>query len=220
MLRLPQHIKGWAMLFMLLIPYHLLLAQSSTTFDLTSPATIYEPSKKATEMVRVADIPVSYYTGKPDISFPLYEIKCGSLSHKISLNYSGSGGIPVENQGSWAGTGFDIVVGGAIVRTPVGWPDEMTTMGYNDAAGSTGLPLWSTTNPTFWLNTLSTCDKKNMGDNRLDMIPDMYYVHFDGQSAKMFFDPTGAVFFTPYKPWKLTGNMTTGFAITIENGTR
>ncbi|SDF61212.1 RHS repeat protein [Chitinophaga filiformis] len=220
MLRLPQQIKGWAMLFMLLIPYHLLLAQSSTTFDLTSPAAIYEPSKKATEMVRVADIPVSYYTGKPDISFPLYEIKSGTLLHKISLNYSGAGGILVESQGSWAGTGFDVTVGGAIVRTPVGRPDELTTMGYNDAAASTALPLWNTANPTSWLNTLTTCDKKNIGDGRLDLLPDMYYVNFDGQSAKIFFDRTGAVFFTPYKPWKLTGSVSTGFVITIENGTR
>ncbi|MCF6404452.1 RHS repeat protein [Chitinophaga filiformis] len=171
-------------------------------------------------MARVADIPISYHTGRAQINFLLYEIKSGTLSHTISLDYSGAGGIQVQDQGSWAGTGWDVTVGGVIARTAIGRPDEQTTTGYDDAAGTLGLPLWSTPNPTFWLNGLTTCEKKDIGENRLDLLPDIYYVQFGGQSARMIFDRTGQVYFTPYKPWKLSGSLTNGFTITTENGTR
>jgi len=219
MRQFPQRMISWITLFVLLIPYAV-FAQSSTTFDMTSPAQIFEPSKKAADMARVADLNISYYTGKANINFPLCVIKSGSLSHSISLDYIGTGGIQVSSQGSWAGTGWDISVGGVISRSVLGRPDELTTMGYQDAAGSTGLPLWSTINPTSWLNTLTTCEKKDIGESRLDLLPDTYSAQFDGRSAKMFYDRNGTLYFNTYKPWKISGNITSGFSITTENGTK
>lgn len=213
--------RFWGIVMPLVLLFcHGLSAQTSTVFDITSPAEIYEGSKNAAEMVRVADVPVSYYSGKAQLGFPVYQIKSGSLDFPITLDYSAGGGIPVQSQGSWVGTGWDITSGGAIVRTALGRPDELSTMGYTAAAGTLSLPVWSTLNPYSWLNTLTTCNKKDMGENRLDLLPDVYFIHFGNQSAKMFFDRTGAVFFSPYKPWKLSGSMAAGFVITIENGTR
>lgn len=95
-----------------------------------------------------------------------------------------------------------------------------TTPGYTSAAQSTNLPLWTDTDPTNWLNTITTCDKKDIGEGRMDMAPDVYFLNFSGNSAKMFFDKNGAVFFSPFKAWKVLGNLSSGFTIIIEDGTR
>ncbi|PWV56373.1 RHS repeat domain-containing protein [Chitinophaga sp. S165] len=190
-------------------------------FDLTAPTAVYKPSSNAAEMVRIADVPVSAYSGTPRIDFPLFTIRCGSLKHAINLNYNGGGGIPVEQEGNWVGMGWDLSVGGAISRSILGKPDETSaTPGYTAAATQLKMPLWTDANPANWLNTITTCNKKDIGEGRTDMSPDLYYLNFDGQSAKLFFDKNGAPFFSPFKAWKISGSVANGFVITIENGTR
>ncbi|MBW8684773.1 RHS repeat domain-containing protein [Chitinophaga rhizophila] len=207
-------------MFLVVMFYDVLSAQTSTVFDMTTPAEMYEGSKNAAGMVRVVDVPVSYYNGKAQLNFPLYQIKSGSLEFPLSLDYTAGGGIPVQSQGSWVGTGWECNGSGAIVRTVVGRPDELTTMGYTAAAGTLSMPLWSTLNPYSWLSSLTTCNKKDIGESRLDLLPDIYFVQFGRHSARMFFDRTGAAYFSPYKPWKLSGSITTGFVITTEDGIR
>lgn len=199
-----------------------LSAQTSSNYDLTSPFQNYQPGSNASAMVKVDDVPVSYYTGKPQVSFPLYQIRSGGLVHDISLNYTGSGGIAVAEQGTWAGLGWDVTVGGVIARTVNGRPDELTgnPAGYTAAAGSLSLPLWTTPNAGDWMGTLTNCQKSDMADGRKDMLPDMFFASFGGQSAKLMYDHTGTLRFASYKPWKVVGNVFSGFTITIENGTR
>ena len=194
--------------------------QTSSTYDLTSPTKMYNPSQQATAMTKVADIPISYYTGKPNVSFPFYTLKDGSLSVSMSLGYGNFGGIPVQQEASWVGLGWDLSVGGAITRSVAGKTDENSAFGYKSAANTLGMPIWSTPNPTFWLNSLDNCKKKQIADGYFDCSPDMYFVNFDGQSTKMFFDRNGTVYFSPYKKWQVEGSASAGFIITIENGTR
>jgi YD repeat-containing protein len=192
-----------------------------TKFDLTAPTALYKPSSNAVEMVRIADVPVSSYSGTPRIEFPLFTIRCGALKHTISLNYNGGGGISVEQDGNWVGMGWDLSVGGAISRSIVGKADETATLpGYTAAATQLNMPLWTAANPTNWLNTITTCSKKDIGEGRMDLSPDLYFLNFDGQSAKLFFDKNGAPFFSPVKAWKISGSVADGFVVTIENGTR
>lgn len=51
------------------------------------------------------EIPVSKYTGIPDISIPLYTIDLGSLQIPISLSYHPAG-VRVEAEASWVGLGW------------------------------------------------------------------------------------------------------------------
>lgn len=209
------------LLFLISVFQSLHVYGQQTKFDLTAPTAVYKPSSNASEMVRIADVPVSTYSGTPRVDFPLFTIKCGGLKHTISLNYNGGGGIPVEQEGNWVGMGWDLSAGGAISRSILGKPDEViATPGYTAAARQLNIPLWTDANPTNWLNTITTCNKKDIGEGRTDMSPDLYFLNFDGQSAKLFFDKNGAPFLSPFKAWKISGSVANGFTVVIENGTR
>jgi YD repeat-containing protein len=197
-----------------------LFAQSSTTFDLTSPTEMYAPSSTATSLVKVANVPVSFYTGTPQVSFPCFDIQSGGLEHHISLDYQNGGGIPVELESTWIGLGWNVTAGGAITRTAVGRNDELSSQGYTYAAGVLNMPLYTAANPESWLATLDKCTQKNIADGRLDLSPDNFMVNFDGKSAKMCQDKNGNWLFSPARAWKVNGNTADGYTIITENGTR
>ncbi|WP_281335987.1 RHS repeat domain-containing protein [Flavobacterium eburneipallidum] len=76
---------------------------------------IIQPSPEAANLSRYADIPVSLYTGKPQIDFPLHTLECGNLKLPISLSYYASG-VKVEDYSTWAGIGWALNAGGVISR--------------------------------------------------------------------------------------------------------
>ena len=47
----------------------------------------YTPSPEAYSLMEYSEIPVSLYTGVPDISIPIYTIRVGNYSLPISLRY-------------------------------------------------------------------------------------------------------------------------------------
>ncbi|MGI4734870.1 MAG: SpvB/TcaC N-terminal domain-containing protein [Janthinobacterium lividum] len=78
--------------------------------------TIIPPSPTAAALEKYGQVPVSTYTGVPNISVPLYEIKVRDLSIPISLSYH-AGGFRVSEEASWVGLGWSLQAGGAITRT-------------------------------------------------------------------------------------------------------
>lgn len=88
------------------------------------------PAPNAAAFGKYGDIPVSYFTGVPDISIPIHTLKEGSLSLPISLNYHAGGNKPVE-MASWVGMGWSLNAGGMISRTVQGLPDELSGGYYN-----------------------------------------------------------------------------------------
>jgi len=91
------------------------------------------PSPNVASLALFEDYPVSHYTGVPDISVPIYEIKIGDFVMPISLSYHGSG-IRVSQDASWVGLGWALNVGGSITRN-VRCLDDFAKGGY----GSIGL---------------------------------------------------------------------------------
>ncbi len=83
-------------------------------------------SPTAAALGKYGDIPVSYHTGIPQISVPIYQISQGSLSMPISLSYHASG-LRVSETASWVGAGWSLNAGGVITRTVRGAPDERGT---------------------------------------------------------------------------------------------
>lgn len=81
------------------------------------------PSANAASLGKYGDIPVSYHTGTPEISIPIYTVKQGSLSLPISLSYHSSG-IRVSEVASWVGLGWSLNAGGVVTRTIHGGPDD------------------------------------------------------------------------------------------------
>ena len=80
------------------------------------------PSPTAASLGAYGEVGVSYYTGLPDISIPLYEAQGRSISLPISLQYNASGTKVAENA-SWVGLGWSLSAGGVITRTVRGLDD-------------------------------------------------------------------------------------------------
>lgn len=72
---------------------------------------------------KFGSIPVSYYTGTPNISIPLYTINEGDINLPISLNYNASG-IKVNEPAPWCGLGWNLDYGGMISREVRDMPDD------------------------------------------------------------------------------------------------
>lgn len=94
-------------LFMPLIGY----AQTDISFP-----KVLEMSPNAASIAQYQDCPVSYYSGTPEISIPLYEIDVDGFNLPITLSYHASG-IRVAQEASWVGLGWALNVGATISRT-------------------------------------------------------------------------------------------------------
>lgn len=70
----------------------------------------------AQAIARAIDIPVNYYTGQPNISIPIYNVRVGSITVPITLSYQG-GGIRPSQEATCVGLGWRLNAGGAITRT-------------------------------------------------------------------------------------------------------
>lgn len=102
----------------------MLKAQTASATENTEAQTpqIIPPSPTVQALCRYGETPVSYATGIPSISIPLYTIKCGSLELPITLTYH-AGGIKVDDTASWVGLGWSLNAGGVIGITTVGHHD-------------------------------------------------------------------------------------------------
>lgn len=65
---------------------------------------------------------VSSYTGAPDISVPLFTIGSGSFSMPVELKYDASG-IKVEQEATYVGLGWNLMMGGSITHIVCGQND-------------------------------------------------------------------------------------------------
>lgn len=80
-------------------------------------------SPNVASLGKFGDYPVSYFTGIPEISIPIYEVQSGSLKLPITLSYHASGIKPTD-VASWVGLGWSLSAGGQISRTVNGKADE------------------------------------------------------------------------------------------------
>lgn len=73
------------------------------------------PTPNASELGTFGDIPVSYYTGKADISIPLYNLTERGVTLPVTLNYDASG-VQMNNLPGWTGHNWVLNAGGVITR--------------------------------------------------------------------------------------------------------
>ena len=81
------------------------------------------PTPQGSELVKPADVPVSYQSGSWSTSIPLYTIKVRDTELPITLDYDGSS-LQMNVLPGWTGHGWTLHAGGAITRTVHGFPDE------------------------------------------------------------------------------------------------
>lgn len=89
------------------IPYHYALSQSLI------PELVATPN--ASNIARYGDIPISYYTGRANITIPLYSFTQDNVPLDISLSYDTSG-LPINMLPGWTGHGWTLNAGGSITR--------------------------------------------------------------------------------------------------------
>jgi len=157
-------------------------------------ANIVPPPPTEVGLGKYGSIPVSKYTGVPDISIPIYELREGSLTLPITLSYHASG-IRVDEMAGWVGLGWSLNAGGIITRTVVGMPDEQPN-GYFESVLSLpnpnqNLDNFLNFNPTF-NNLYKACTSK------IDYEPDVYSFNFMGFSGKMYIDASFQCHITPH----------------------
>ncbi|MDR7130997.1 YD repeat-containing protein [Algoriphagus sp. 4150] len=162
------------------------------------------PSPTAQEFIKYGEYPVSHYTGVPDISIPLYQIKYKDLSVPLSISYHSSG-ILVDQQATWIGLGWSLNAGGTISRVPRGNPD-----------GSSG---------GFLVANVSELDDLEYDSNyfeqaatgQIDTESDIYYYNFSGYTGQFFFGRDKKVRLINEAPIEIEYS-SGAFMITVENG--
>lgn len=139
------------------------------------------PSPTASSLAQYSNVPVSNYTGVPNISIPLYNVKSGEIEMPISLSYHSSG-IKVSQEASSVGLGWALNAGGVITRSVNGVDDLKPIYGYvflDDLPSSDAdIPVNIDANHHNYVDTF-----KGVRDGQ----PDMLYYNFLGESGKMIF---------------------------------
>lgn len=138
---------------------------------------ILPPSPEASSLAKFTDIPVSHYTGLPQISVPIYSIEIDGLQIPISLLYHARG-IGVEEIASRVGIGWALDAGGAVVRQTRGKPDD-SGFGYLQFDFYKDIFENESTRHTVYDSLL---------DDMTDLEPDRFSFNFLGYSGKFYFD--------------------------------
>ena len=159
-------------------------------------ADIVPPSPTAASLGKYGNIPVSYHTGTPNISIPLYELKGRELNLPISMSYHASG-VRVEEVASWVGLGWSLNAGGVITRTVYGNPDEnkVHPKGYLHSETVPDIPFLPEDEEDY-LCSIGVW-KNNDGQ------PDMFNINVNGLSGEFFFDQNGNPHLSPYQNIKI-----------------
>jgi len=191
---------------------------------------VMPPSPNAASLGKYGDIPVGYYTGTPQISIPLYEVKIGTLTLPITLNYHASG-IRVEEEASWVGLGWSLDAGGVITRSIVGLddrdirgfrntpslPDVLPANGYiaNFATHEQAMAQIACT-PT--VNGQSYDYSSVLSNLRgYDLQPDRYFFNFSGQSGQFIITKQNQVLISNQAKLKIDPSLN---VITTADGTK
>lgn len=133
---------------------------------------VVPPSPEAAQAFKFTEIPVSLYTGLPNIDIPLFQIESGGVTIPISLSYHARG-IQVSEIASRVGTGWTLNAGGMITRQVREIHDDFyTNCSYND----------------FYTNVINRWHIAHVHETSLecDMMPDQFSFSVNGMSGKFF----------------------------------
>lgn len=154
-----------------------------------------QPAPNAAALGKYIDYPVSYFTGTPNISIPLYDLRDGAAHLPITLSYH-SGGIKVSELASWVGLGWALNAGGMIMRTVRGAPDEGSGMSWGPVSGGQGYykdyglskaPLLPYSG-NVGSDLMSTNAIPAIMSGAMDTEPDLFSFNFNGMTGRFVFD--------------------------------
>ena len=90
---------------------------------------LFPAAPTANNLMKFEEVPVSNYTGIPDIKIPIAGISTGSpqIAANVSLNYHPLNAKPDDKSGE-TGLGWSLFAGGSITRTVRGTPDDQAVL--------------------------------------------------------------------------------------------
>lgn len=156
------------------------------------------PSPTASNLGLYGEIPVSEYTGTPNISIPLYEFKTKSFTIPVTLSYHASG-IRAELHPGPTGLGWTLLTGGVITREVRRLPDENDCKGLMGTIGYGYLIKKDILAQADWKPSTNPVDEEKIdsyfsADNlNSDFEADQFSFNFFGISGKFYFDHTGNI---------------------------
>ncbi|MDJ1505192.1 hypothetical protein [Xanthocytophaga agilis] len=143
---------------------------------------VVPPSPNAASLGIFGNVPVSLYTGLPNVTIPIYTIQYRDITLPISLSYHGQG-VKVDQEASLVGLNWALMAGGTITRTIRGFDDIM------DDNFRIGYPYVTSEVLAAYQETLPIAEGYGYhNQNVLDYTPDIFYYNIGGQSGKFILD--------------------------------
>ncbi|WP_461589645.1 hypothetical protein, partial [Winogradskyella sp.] len=145
---------------------------------------IVPPTPEAASLGKFTEVPVSHYTGLPNISVPIASYEVGGKSFPVSISYHARG-LKVEESASRVGLGWALNAGGQISRQTRMKADDASYgfFGSSMASDYANLPTDSTLVKPY----LETCCSSS-GSFDPDKIPDQFNLQIGSVSAKFIFN--------------------------------
>lgn len=170
---------------------------------------VIPPSPEAAELGKYGNVPVSLFTGTPNISIPLVELKGKFLSLPASLSYNHMGFKPDEIA-PWTGLGWALQAGGVITRSAMGEPDMVDNY----------FRVFSPLRPVPNGELQKQLYYDSVRNRILEPQGDVYYYNFMGKSGKFMILPDYTIIKKEknYLKIVLEGSIESDFVITDEEG--
>ena len=156
------------------------------------PLTMLSPNAAA--LGEYGDVPVSEFTGIPNIEIPIYRMHCGDREIPVMLRYHSGGVRPDQHPGS-LGVGWTLSAGGCISRVINDAPDE-----YDWSTAPSDYSFMRQAGYYYHYNQLNNANLESsewinavVNDDRLkiDFEPDVFTFNFLGYSGRFFLGEDG-----------------------------
>ncbi|QRY55964.1 hypothetical protein [Sphingobacterium siyangense] len=148
------------------------------------PKNVFPYTPETSSLLKYQETPVSNYTGIPNISIPIYNVKSGSVELPVTLSYH-AGGVLVSDIASSVGLGWSINTVAPITRKINGLTDENGVMKHdtdnienflNSNIDNQKLRLGMANNPLF-------------NESIADLMSDEFAMSIDGFAGSFFYNP-------------------------------
>lgn len=149
------------------------------------------PSPNAASLGVYGQIPVSLFSGLPQISIPLGAAALDDASIELAMSYHG-GGIRPDHHPGWVGLGWDLNAGGVITRKVNGGVDEILTPGFSPETVFGYYYNYGEGNRTDWASATNL--QRYLQINQINPIypsPDEFMFNFGKYTGSFFLDHTG-----------------------------
>lgn len=167
----------------------LLLAKAVCAFGQNMPL-LNVPSPEVAGLGEYGTIPVGLYTGVPDISVPLHEMKAGEQSFPMMASYHLASVKPQMQEGC-LGIGWSLQTGGYISRSVNGMYDEkMQSDGYAPGFYANAHRLKGMSNSQF-SDATQDIRSVNGGNTYYELSADEFSFNFFGHSGTFYYNEDG-----------------------------